>query len=113
MATKELGVAGLGVSFGECVEDGAFHERWLGEPGNASCPPLVQALPGIPVWHLHRAAFSSEETRGNPNSGRMLFLKVPLGRGPEVQRETGKANSQNPRAESSLQSMGILWLGLD
>lgn len=63
MATEELGVAGLRVwFFWGGVEDGAFHQRKLGEPGNTLCLPHAQALPGIQVWDLHCAAFSGEQT---------------------------------------------------
>lgn len=86
MATEELGVAELGVFFlGGGVEDGACHQRWLGKPGNAPRLPCAQTLPGIPVWDLHCAAFSGKQTQGNPSGGGMLFLNLPLGRGPEMQ----------------------------
>lgn len=41
----------------------------------------------------------------------MLLLNLPLEIGPEMQQATEKANSRDPRTESSLQSRGILAAG--
>lgn len=62
MATEELGVAGLEAFLGGHDEDGACHQRQLGEPVNAPCLPNTQAQPGILAWDLYHAAFSGEQT---------------------------------------------------